>query len=1055
MFRQIHAVCLKCLFSLVLLLAIALPALGQSTAAVTGIVQDTSDARIPHANVKLINTQTGTESNSQTNNAGDFALPNVMPGHYTLQIERDGFDTTQLTGITLSVGDNKSVLVRMKVGSKNETVTVDGSGLTINTTDASVSTVIDRKFVENIPLNGRSFQGLILLTPGAITNSPQQSSTNGTAGEFSIDGQRTESNYYTVDGVSANTSASTNASGAGITGSLPPSTALGTTQALVSVDALQEFRVEGSTYSAEFGRNPGGQFSMVTRSGTDEWHGSAFNYFRNDALDANNWFNDHTTPITRKSPEHQNDFGGSLGGWIPTRYVHLGPDKTFFFFSYEGLRLVQPVGVTTNYVPTTTLRQSAPAPLNQALNAFPMPTAGAPDLGNGLTEFISGWSNPSSVDSTSIRVDHPIGQKTRLFFRFSDTPSHVSSRGTSANNGGSAPSAVTKSLYGNQSYTFGTDTSLDQHNANEFRLNLTTSDASSQTTLDSFGGGTPVDLQQLQGLNSNASAYRVGVSLLFPGYSLGIVNSHSIGTQKQWNLVDTFSTSVGRHYFKFGVDWRRLSPEAISSAVSANYQFRTLASVQTNEVTTGTGTSTAPAYPVYQNFSLFIQDEWKLNPRLALSLGIRWDINPPPGVSRGIMPYTVTGLYDYSNMALAPQGTSLWNTRWLNLAPRLGIAYILNSHEGHETVVRGGGGVFFDTGQQTGSLGFTDIGFSATNYFGTTYGTAGSFVMPTSTVSPAIINPPTAPYGFIDTFPRHFESPYTLQWNGSLEQALGAHQSFTVSYVGANGRKLLEQQELNLSTLNPNFTYVYVHTNGLTSSYNSLQTKFQRQIAHGLQALASYTWAHSLDFGSYNAALPYQRGNSDLDVRNNLSAALSYDLPTSNSAYLSRLLMAGWGADGRLTARSAFPVNLVGASVTDPATGQTYYGGLNLVANQPLYLSGSQYPGKRRVNPAAFVAPPTGQYGSAPRNFVRGFDATQLDIALRRDFAIYERLHAQFRAEAFNILNHPSFGTINVISGNAMFGEATTTLAQSLGVLSPLYQTGAARSLQLSARFTF
>ena len=172
MSRQIYTVWLKCILSLrVLFLVIALPALGQSssTASVTGIVQDTSDARIPNASVKLINTQTGTESGSRTNTSGDFVLPGVMPGHYTLQIEREGFDTTQLTGITLNVGDNKSVIIRMKVGSKNETVTVDGSGLTLNTTDGSVSTVVDQQFVANIPMNGRSFQSLIALTPGVVT----------------------------------------------------------------------------------------------------------------------------------------------------------------------------------------------------------------------------------------------------------------------------------------------------------------------------------------------------------------------------------------------------------------------------------------------------------------------------------------------------------------------------------------------------------------------------------------------------------------------------------------------------------------------------------------------------------------------------------------------------------------------------------------------------------------------------------------------------------------------------------------------------------------------
>ena len=370
MSRQIYAVCLKCLFSLVLLFFIAGPAPAQSTAAINGLVQDTSDALIPDAKVKLINTATGTESNSTTNKRGSFVLPSVMPGHYTLQIEREGFDTTQLTGITLNVGDNRSVVIRMKVGSQNETVTVDGSGLTINTTDASVGTVIDRKFVENIPLNGRSFQDLISMTPGVLTQSPESNSQLGSSGDFSVNGQRTESNYYSVDGVSANINPGNGNAGSGGNGTIAAATALGTTQSLVSVDALQEFRVESSTYSAEYGHGPGGQFSFVTRSGTNTPHGSAFEYLRNSYFDANNWFNDNLGQP--KAPLRQNDFGGTFGAPVRLPWIYDGADKTFFFVSYEGLRLTQPQAASILYVPDTALRSSADPALQPLLNAFPV-----------------------------------------------------------------------------------------------------------------------------------------------------------------------------------------------------------------------------------------------------------------------------------------------------------------------------------------------------------------------------------------------------------------------------------------------------------------------------------------------------------------------------------------------------------------------------------------------------------------------------------------------------------------------------------------------------------
>ncbi len=1057
MSRQIHAVNLMCLFSLVLLLAIALPALGQSssTASVTGIVQDTSDARIPNADVKLINTQTGTESASKTNGGGNFVLPNVMPGSYTLQIERDGFETTQLTGITLNVGDSKNVIIRMKVGSSQQTVTVDGSSLTINTSDASVSTVIDHKFVENTPLNGRSFQSLILLTPGTVTDSPQRGSDIGYSGEFSINGQRTESNYYTVDGVSANTGTSVNENGAGPSGSLSASTVLGTTQSLVSVDALQEFRVESSTYSAEYGRNPGGQFSFVTRSGTNDWHGTTFDYFRNEALDANNWFNDNTLPITPKTPERQNDFGGTLGGPIRIPHLYDGRNRSFFFFSYEGLRLMQPQAASINYVPTVALRQSAPGALQQVLNAFPLPTANAPDLGNGLSEFVGGWSNPSNIDATSVRFDHDLGQRAHLFLRFSNTPSTGNVRGASATDY-SSPSANTSSQYLSRTYTLGATVHLTNGIDNDFRLNFSSNNLNSVSTNDSFGGAVPanfVTLSQLQGYPYAA----VTVALSFGTYYEQMAQSIYRAAQRQWNLVDTVNIDRGRHALKLGIDWRRLTPIIDQPTPSVEYIYSSATSVVSGDVDEGFAATFAPFYPVYTNFSAFVQDSWRIAPRLTISTGIRWDVNPAPGVSHGLMPYTVTGLNDPATMTLAPQGTPLWKTSWYNLAPRAGFAYVANPTAGRETVVRGGGGVFFDTGQQNGSFGFNGPGFSADSYFGTDFGTTAGFPVPVATATPVVQNPPTAPYPYIIASPPHVQLPYTLQWNASIEQALGRSQSFTISYVGSNGRKLLREVLSNVSAINPDFSYLYVFKNGLTSSYNSLQVKYQRQVTHGLQALASYTWSHSLDYGSYNQAFPYQRGNSDQDVRNNATAALSYDLPSGRGQTWVRTLTSNWGIDGRFTSRSGFPITLNGSEATDPATGQFYFGGLNLVSGVPLYLFGSRsvYPGGRIINPSAFALPSAGQAGNAPRNFVRGFGAVQTDVAMRRTFPIYERLQAQFRAEAFNIVNHPNFGLIDPNYGDPQFGEATATLSQSLGTLSPLYQMGGPRSLQLSLKLIF
>jgi hypothetical protein len=281
---------------------------------------------------------------------------------------------------------------------------------------------------------------------------------------------------------------------------------------------------------------------------------------------------------------------------------------------------------------------------------------------------------------------------------------------------------------------------------------------------------------------------------------------------------------------------------------------------------------------------------------------------------------------------------------------------------------------------------------------------------------------------------------------------------------------LLEENELTVTPFNPNFGTLLFYRNGLTSDYNALQLQFQRRLSQGLQVLASYTWSHCLDYGSYNTALAYQRGNCDFDVRQNFSSAFSYDLPNVSQNQIVGVFLHHWGLDDRFTVRTGFPVNLTsGLHVVDPATGMQRVGGLDVVSGQPFYIYGSQCaavydngiscPGGRAINPDAFSEPAAGDLGDAPRNFLRGFGAWQMDLALRREFPIHERLKLQFRAEAFNVFNHPNFGVINATycpaGPGCTFGQATATLAASLGILSPLYQQGGPRSMQLALKLSF
>ena len=904
-----------------------------------------------------------------------------------------------------------------------------------------------------------------MLTPGVLTNSPQQTGAIGATGEFSVNGQRTESNYYSVDGVSANVGiypgfAGTPSSG----GSLPAATALGTTQGLVSVDALQEFRVQSSTYSAEYGRNPGGQFSIATRSGTNEWHGTLFDYLRNDALDANDWFNNYYgkgEPALR-----QNDFGGTLGGPVRFPGLHNGRDKTFFFFSYEGLRLVQPQAASVSYVPDTALRQAAPVALQPVLNSFPVQNGGeiVDQQGNqtGLAQFIGTWSNPSQIDAYSVRLDHNFNEKLKSFLRFSDVPSSANTRPTGAY---ANPANDVSTDFTTRTLTLGANSLLSSRLGNEFRFNYSSNEAKSSYRLDNLGGAKAADLALPQGINPATNPfYEVGAILFFPGYDSAVYQERSSGLQRQWNLVDAVGLSSGRHQWKIGADYRRLSPKIRPFRPEVLYYFFGQNAVQTNTAGFVFAQTNASAYPVYTNFSAFAQDEWRVTRRSNLSMGLRWEVNPAPGSSSGPVPFTVTGSSP-STLTLAPPGTPLWKTTWYNFAPRLGATHLIRTKPGSETVVRGGVGVFFDSGQQLGSQGYGGPGFSIYNQF---FGS--SFPVSPSQANPVLVRPPVAPYNVVYAYPAHLQLPYALQWNGGVEQALGKSQTLTVSYVGAHGARLLEQNEISLSSAgNSKIGILNLFRNGLTSDYDAMQMQFQRKLSGGLTALAAYTWSHAIDYGSNNGDTPYVRGNSAFDVRHNFSAAFSYQLPNSFKSPFARGLLHNWGLDDRFMVRTGFPVTLQGSQVLDPATGQYVSGGLNVVPGQPIYVYGQQCalifnggkacPGGWAVNPNAFSMPPAGQFGDAPRNFVRGFGAWQMDMAVRRDFPLHERLKLQLRAEAFNVFNHPNLGRINPYycpaGPSCTFGQATATLASSLGVLSPQYQTGGPRSLQLALKLQF
>ncbi|MGB8481504.1 MAG: carboxypeptidase regulatory-like domain-containing protein [Acidobacteriaceae bacterium] len=1030
-----------------------------STANVAGVVEDSTGARIPNAAVKLINNQTGTENDSKTDHYGVFVLPGVIPGAYTLQIERDGFATAQFTGLVLNIGETKRILVRMQLGPVTQTVNIDASGLTPNSIDASVSTVVDRQFVANIPLNGRSFQDLISMTPGVSSQSPQAIGAGyRVQGDFSVNGQLPDTNSYTIDGVSADI-------GVGLlmghqkiasSGSAAGSTALGTTQSLVSIDDLQEFRVLTSSYSVEYGRTSGGQFTLLTRSGTDKFHGSLYDYLRNNAADAADWFTKFNS-ANRPLPYQQNDFGGSVGGPLRIPHVYDGRNRTFFFLSFEGLRVTEPTAPLVEYTPTSQIAHAAPAPVQLLLSAFPPPYSGnnvnPPPASTGLGPFVSiSLSEPGHVESTSIRVDHSFSPKLSAFFRYSDTPSWGQSI---------ILSAESTNRLDTQTSTMGIASQITPSKTNELRIGYGASTSQLGTILtDNLGdlSYAPPDLNAVIGIPASFSSAASDVFIHSAGAGDSEVNTdEAFGSIHQWNLRDTFAVQTGHHLLQLGIDQRHLSSTVKPPALSVEADFFNPQALLANRASDIAITKNLPATPVFNQFAAFLQDEWQVSKSFTVSSGLRWEVNPPPHGEHGADAYTVRGnITAPAALTLAPRGTPLWNTGWFNLAPRFGVAWLADGRSGHELVVRAGGGVFFDTANRAAAPAFSALGFSATE----------QIVNAPVPINASQLNfsvAPSPPYttSLVFNFPRHLQLPYAIQWNAAIEQSLGKSQTLTASYIGASGRSLLREQRRDFNDQNPEFGEIVWFPPNLTSSYQALQLKFQSSVTHQIQALASYTWSHSLDYGSPDPAWPLTRADSDFDLRQNFEAAISWNEPKLSGTGFRELILENWGADGRLTARTAFPMTALGNIFSDPATGNRYFSGVDLIPNKPLYVYGSQYPGGRALNGGpyasnpAFALPDVTSAGDAPRNKARGFGDNQVNIALQREVPLGHDVGLQIRGEAYNLFNHPDLGYIDPSLSDALFGQATLMLNQSFGPTGSLYEPGGPRSVQISLRLHF
>lgn len=992
-------------------------ALFSQSVQLSGLIRDSSGAALPDAAITLTKEDTGIRYVSRSSADGYYFIPATQPGVYKIRVRKDGFQAAVQLGVRLDAGPGARIDFTLPLGMLQESVEVTAERNPVDTEDAAVGTVIGRGLIDTLPFNGRGLLALLETVPGVtITRAG-----GGESGQFSAAGQRADSNYVTLDGVSVNNGIGVigliGGHGVQMGGVVPVYTALGTTQSLVSLDSIEEFQVQTSGSLAELGRTLGAHLAIITRSGTNSFHGSLADYTRNEAMDANDWFAGRVGQKRTRFRMH--DLDATLGGPIVR-------NRTFFFVSQESLRLDHPA-IETQFVPTAISRLSAPAGAGWLLEALPLPNG--PEVGGGLGILTLPAPRSSNIDSTSVRLDHAFGPSLQFFSRFS----HAPSADALANPGNLFATRVSVS---SNSFTAGLNATFGSSLNHSLRLNWTRVREMSATWPEAFGHA--IDLSQY--LPSLAAPSQTVYTLQILSPAIALVTDNAIGVQRQWNLVDTTTLTRNSHTFAFGVDYRELAPGLSSrpymmAAVYPNLNAFAAGNAMAISVSLRNSVSLHMS-----NLSAFAQDTWRISPRLVLNYGLRWEFNPAPGGGAGAPLFESVVPGPPPAIQIGQQGQSLWRRGWGNLAPRLGMAWRLDP--AGKSSLRSSIGVFYDPGfaaalQAAISRISTNISLINTvngvNFIYSEFSTA---------------NPASA-----STLVSNFRMPVSLQWNTTLDRRLADRSVASVSYVGSIDRRLLRLEQTETAAGDP----LAFHTNHGASGYHALEAQLHSRLQQGLEGLISFTCAHSIDNVSRDGDLfqwepgwpgAVDRGNSSFDIRRSFSTALTY----------SPRMLRGWSFNAIFHARSGFPLTVTALNPLLPFGLESR---ANLVAARPVWIADLNAPDGRRLNPAAFSAPKSAGQGSLGRNAIEGFGMSQLDISIQKEFRLHDRLGAQLRLEAFNAFNHPNYGNPDTFLSDPTFGRAVSMLNQFLGTggpssgLAPAFQIGGPRSLQAALRLHF
>jgi hypothetical protein len=1009
-----------------LALTSGLNAQGVTSATMLGTVTDSGGAVVPNASIQVKNGGTGQVQRVATDGQGRYSVPELPVGDYEAQASASGFQTTVRRGITLTVGQQAVVDFSLTVGQSQQTITVEGQVSQVDTASTTVQSVVELKQVSDLPLNGRNFTDLITLVPGVSGGSQiGNGGANllyGLENNFSVSGARSEGQAYLLDGTDIQ-GFWEHGSGSGV---------MGTT---LGIEAIAEFSVLTNTYGAQFGGN-GAVVNTASKSGTNDWHGSAYEFLRNSALDARNFYDGSSVPAFR-----QNQFGGSFGGPIKK-------DKLFFYVNDEELRKSQ--GQTeVAFVPDAAAHQGIVNGVNVGVSPlvapilalYPLPTS---EIGNGVGSVSEVASTVGNENYLLTRIDYNISTKDSLFVRYirdaanivypflgSPLPPLWPEVGTTANHFATIEyrhlfsSNIVNLLRFSFTRTFESD--VEQHPIQNPALTF--------FPISGQNGGV-----NITGLSS------IGPSIFAP---LG-------EAQNKFPLSDDVIWTLGAHNLRFGGTLNRVQTNFFQLGWDGGfYSFGGLGAFLAGVpyLFIGPEPNQRDSYRDFRDIDVspYINDDWKVSSRVTVNMGIRYDFVTDPLTAQQPLETIVNPPYGtFQRVSHVFSG----NPSVRNFEPRLGIAW--DPFGDHKTSVRAGAGIFFDPIEARS--------YASGYYFNPPYALAFVGLPQFPNPFPGALPPPAQLVG-VDYNTTH--TPHMYQYNFNIQRELFQATTLTVGYVGSRGLDLYVGRDINPveptlvngvdvfgvakpgvtgitpnPRLNPAASSLSSEAPVANSSYNSLQVGLNRRFSHGVQSQLSYTWSKCMDdaSGTYGleGGIPwsdplngsFDRGRCLFDRPQVFRASGVYALPFNQNRYVK-----GWQFSGDVTAQSGSPWNV---TVGFDQAGNDVAG-----SERPNLLLPNAVTGNINdwANPAAFGLPAPGTLGNLQRDFLAGPGIVSVDFAVLKDTQIKERLRAQFRAEFFNILNHPNFALPNASAfvqtpdgggaPNPTFGQITSTTTSS------------------------